>query len=83
VLPLQGYEDAVVREKATLFISTLIDLKIFSTKGRWVVIDKPGVENYRNYLKIVEKKADKELLDRLKFVEDKNIQQLIRELEAM
>lgn len=68
VLPLQGNEDAVVRQKATQFIATLIDLKILSTKGRWVVTDRPGVENYRNFLKLTERKAEKDLLERLRFV---------------
>jgi hypothetical protein len=57
VLPLQGYEDVVVREKATRLIATLIELKVFSPKGRWTITDKAGLENYKNFLKNSGRKA--------------------------
>jgi hypothetical protein len=43
VLPLQGSEDVVVREKAAKFIATLIDLRIYSLKGTWLISDKAGL----------------------------------------
>ena len=40
VLPLQGYDDVEVRQKAINVIKLLLSLNLASEKGKWVVIDK-------------------------------------------
>ena len=58
-LPLQGYDDVVVREKATSLVKLLLGLKIIGNKGKWVVVDKAGLENYKEYLNVTGQKGEK------------------------
>lgn len=49
----------MVREKATSLINLLLSLRIHSKKGKWVVIDKPGLENYKEYLAMTGQKGER------------------------
>ena len=60
VLPLQGHEDVVIREKSESVIKVMLENKRYGSgnKGQWEVKEKKGLENYEKYLQLTGTKKD-------------------------
>lgn len=83
VLPLQGYDDVVMREKATELVKLLLSLGVVGCTGKWTVVDKAGLQNYKEYLKKTNKRADKSVYESIKMIDDKSVQNLVKQIDNL
>ena len=72
ILPLQGHEDRIIREKAENLIRKMLEIGRYGKKGKWEIKEKKGFENYEKYLQLSGKPRDPKLVEQFTNKSTKN-----------